>query len=246
MTRRLRIGHLYADFMNVYGDRGNVLALLYRCRARGIEADVATAAAGERFDPSAFDLLLMGGGQDGEQRRVADDLQLHGEAIRAAVADGMPVLAVCGGYQLFGRRYVDDQGNVLPGIAVFDLETRHPGTRANRCVGNVVVDTPLGEVVGFENHGGRTFLAPGQEPFGRVRRGLGNNAKDGTEGARRGNAIGTYLHGSLLPKNPAVTDFLIRRALERREGRAVDLEPLEDTAERAAHARAVALAMRKR
>lgn len=246
MTRGLRVGHLYGDVMNVYGDRGNILALSFRCAARGIAVEVVTVGVGEPFEPSRFDLLLMGGGQDGEQRRVAEDLQVRGEAIRQAVADGLPALAVCGGYQLFGRRYVDDQGNVLPGIGVFDLETRHPGTRANRCVGNVVVDTPLGEVVGFENHGGRTFLGAGQDPFGRVRRGFGNNAQDGTEGARRNNAIGTYLHGSLLPKNPAVTDFLIRTALERKEGGPVDLAPLDDAEESAAHARAVALALGRR
>ena len=152
---------------------------------------------------------------------------------------------VCGGFQLFGPRYVDHQGGIIPGISVFDLETRHPGPRADRCIGDVVLETPEGEVVGFENHGGRTYLAPGQAPFGRVLRGFGNNAEDGTEGARTKNAIGTYLHGSLLPKNPALTDELILLALRRRYGPDVTLAPLPDDAERAAHATAARTAERR-
>lgn len=232
----LRIAHLYPDVMNIYGDRGNIIALRYRCQARGIPCEVVEIGLGDPFDPAAFDLVVMGGGQDREQRRIAGDLQERGPALKEAVADGLPVLAVCGGFQLFGHRYIDHEGGVIPGIGVFDLETRHPGPRADRCIGDVVIETPLGEVVGFENHGGRTYLAPGQEPFGRVRRGHGNNAEDGTEGARTNNAIGTYLHGSLLPKNPALADELLLAALRRRHGPGVTLPRLDDTIERAAHA----------
>lgn len=240
---RIRIAHLYADVMNVYGDRGNALALAYRARARGIDVETVDVAVGAPFDVEQFDLMLVGGGQDGEQRRVADDLLEKGPSIRSAVADGLPCLAVCGGYQLFGRSYVDDRGARLPGIGVFDLETRHSGRREKRCVGNVVLKTRFGDVVGFENHGGRTFLDPGQAPFGELRTGFGNNAKDRTEGAVSENAIGTYLHGSLLPKNPAVTDHLLLTALRRTAANVDELEPLDDHAESAARSRAIDVAL---
>jgi CobQ-like glutamine amidotransferase family enzyme len=244
-ARTLRLAHLYPDVMNIYGDRGNVIALRYRCEQRGIALVVDEINIGDAFDPAEYDLVLIGGGQDREQRRIAADLVEKGGALRAAIDEGLPALAVCGGYQLFGHRYVDQEGGVIPGIGIFDLETRHPGPRADRCIGDVVLATELGEVVGFENHGGRTYLAPGQEPFGRVQRGFGNNANDGTEGARRKNAIGTYLHGSLLPKNPAVADALIEAALRRRYGPGETLAPLEDGAEQAAHAAARQVAERR-
>jgi len=231
--------------MNIYGDRGNVIALRFRCEARGIGFELTEVNLGDPFDARQFDLVLMGGGQDREQRRIADDLAERGPALKAAIDDGLAALAVCGGFQLFGHRYVDQEGGVIPGIGVFDLETRHPGPVADRCIGDVVLATETGEVVGFENHGGRTYLAPGQPAFGTVTRGFGNNAEDGGEGARYKNAFGTYLHGSLLPKNPALADELIRLALERRYGEAVVLEPLDDAPEGAAHAVAVGVAERR-
>lgn len=231
--------------MNIYGDRGNVIALQYRCRARGIECTVADISIGDPFDPAAFDLLLVGGGQDREQRRIAEDLAAKGPAIHEAVEAGIAVLAVCGGFQLFGHRYVDHEGGIIPGIGVFDLETRHPGPRADRCIGDVVLTTDLGEVVGFENHGGRTYLGPRAVPFGAVVRGFGNNASDGSEGARYRNAIGTYLHGSVLPKNPALADELIRLALRHRYGRDIELPPLDDATESRAHVSASAVAARR-
>lgn len=242
---RLRVAHLYPDVMNIYGDRGNAIALRYRCEARGIVCAVVDVRAGEPFDATTFDIILIGGGQDREQRRIAGDLVAKGPAIRAAVDDGQPVLAVCGGFQLFGHRYVDHDGSEIPGIGVFDMETRHPGPRAHRCIGDVIVETDLGEVVGFENHGGRTYLAESQQPFGTIVRGRGNNATDGTEGARRQNAIGTYLHGSLLPKNPALADQLILTALRRRYGDHVDVPPLDDRTELAAHRSAARTAERR-
>lgn len=232
---RLRLAHLYPDVMNIYGDRGNVIALQYRCEARGIAVEVVDVNIGDAFEPGEFDLVLIGGGQDREQRRIAEDLGGRGPALKAAVDDGLPALAVCGGFQLFGHRYVDHDGGVIPGIGIFDLETRHPGPLADRCIGDVVLATELGEMVGFENHGGRTYLAPGQAPFGSVRRGFGNNAEDGREGARYKNAIGTYLHGSLLPKNPALADHLILAALRRRYGESAELPPLNDGIEERAH-----------
>jgi lipid II isoglutaminyl synthase (glutamine-hydrolysing) len=241
----IRVAHLYPDVMNIYGDRGNVIALQYRCRARGIECEVVDVTIGDPFDPDAFDLLLVGGGQDREQRRIADDLVEKGPALKQAVEEGMPVLAVCGGYQLFGHRYVDHEGGVIPGIGVFDMETRHPGPRADRCIGDVIIKTELGEVVGFENHGGRTYLGSGAKPFGTVVRGFGNNASDGGEGARYRNAIGTYLHGSVLPKNPELADELIRLALRHRYGRDIELAPLPNDAELRAHRSAASVAQRK-
>ncbi len=241
---RLRLAHLYADVMNVYGDRGNAIALRYRCEARGIALDVDGIGIGEAFDPGDYDLLIIGGGEDREQRRIADDLVARGPAIRPAVEGGLPALAVCGGFQLLGERYVDADGGVLPGIGVFRMETRHPGEGAERAIGNVLLQTDFGEVVGFENHGGRTWLGDGQEPFGTVVEGRGNNGGDGSEGARVANAIGTYLHGSLLPKNPAVTDFLIGKALARRYGERATLAPLDDTLEAAAREAASAITRR--
>lgn len=241
----LRLAHLYPDVMNIYGDRGNVIALRRRCEARGIGLEVEEVNIGDSFEPTEFDLVLIGGGQDREQRRIADDLVARGPALRGAIDDGLPALAVCGGFQLFGHRYVDHEGGIIPGIGVFDLETRHPGPRADRCIGDVVLATELGEVVGFENHGGRTYLGPGARPFARVQRGYGNNGVDGTEGALQGEAIGTYLHGSLLPKNPAVTDHLIESALQHRYGGEVQLERVDDPYAARAHASAAEVALRR-
>ena len=241
----LRLAHLYPDVMNIYGDRGNVIALRYRCEARAIGLEVVDINVGDAFEPKDFDIVLVGGGQDREQRRIADDLVARGPGLKAAIDDGLAALAVCGGFQLFGHRYVDHDGGIIPGIGVFDLETRHPGPLADRCIGDVVVATEFGDLVGFENHGGRTYLAPTQPPLGTVRRGFGNNAEDGGEGARYRNAYGTYLHGSLLPKNPELADALILAALRRRYGAGTELPPLDDAAETRAHANAVAVADRR-
>ena len=189
-AQKLTLAHLYPDVMNVYGDRGNAIALRYRCEARGIELEVVDVGVGDAL-PDDYDLLMIGGGQDREQRHIAEDLSAKGPRIRGAIDGGLPALAVCGGFQLFGERYVDAEGDVVPGIGVFAMETRHPGTAAERAIGNVLLRTDFGEVVGFENHGGRTYLAEGQEAFGDVIEGRGNNADDGSEGAR---AMG-HAHG---------------------------------------------------
>jgi len=241
----LRVAHLYPRLMNIYGDRGNIMCLRRRCEARGIDFELSELGPGDRFDGTAVDLVFAGGAQDREQRGVADDLiSTKAEAIRAAVEDGVALLAVCGAYQLFGRYYRESTGAELPGVGVFDLHTEHPGEGVPRCIGNVVIewDAPAGRqtIVGFENHGGRTRLGPGAAPLGRVLRGHGNNGGDGFEGAVYRNAFGTYIHGSLLPKNPALADHLITLALSRRHG-AVDLTPLDDRAEQRAHAAALKL-----
>jgi lipid II isoglutaminyl synthase (glutamine-hydrolysing) len=235
MSPRLTIGWLYASKMNIYGDRGNVIALRRRAEWRGIPVEVREIGMGEPI-PTDVDCFFWGGGQDQEQAAVARDLQgAKGVALRAAVEDGAAMLAVCGGYQLLGHEYWPHAAESLPGISLFDA-TSVAGPE--RFIGNVVVETQWGELVGFENHSGLTTLGPGVEPMGRVHIGRGNNGRDGTEGAIYRNAVGCYLHGSLLPKNPVLADWLVARALERHHG-FVELPPLPDEVEQAAHASAV-------
>jgi CobQ-like glutamine amidotransferase family enzyme len=238
---RLTIHHLYADMMNLYGDRGNVISIKKRCEWRGIPVDVVDVGLGERVRPTGCDLFLFGGGQDREQALLADDLSgSKGADLRAIVEDGGVILGVCGGYQLMGHHYETPEGEKLPGVGIFDLHTEPRKPDEARLIGNVLVEVPAPEsreahsVVGFENHGGRTYLDD-CEPLGRVVAGFGNNGKDGTEGARRLNAYGTYLHGSLLPKNPWLTDQLILNAL-RRVDDSFELEPLDDAVEEGAFA----------
>lgn len=246
MTSLLRIGHLYPDVMNLYGDRGNIVALVQRARWRGFMVEVVPISLGDPFRAELVDLLFAGGDQDREQRRVAADLAgAKGEAIRAAIEEGLPALVVCGSYQLFGKRYRPADGPDLPGLGVFDAVTEHPGATVVRCVGNSIVEWEGSLLVGFENHGGRTYLGPGATPLGRVIVGYGNNGEDGTEGARAKNAFGTYLHGALLPKNPRLADTLLALALERR-GEDPVLAPLDESVEEAARRVAIARARAER
>jgi lipid II isoglutaminyl synthase (glutamine-hydrolysing) len=232
----LRVLTLYPEQMNIYADRGNILFLQRRCEWRGLGFRQEAAGPGERFDPGAHDLLYLGGGQDRDQKAVAADMVASkGGEVSSAVEDGAVLLAVCGGYQLLGHSYQMGEER-LPGLGLADLETvREPGPRL---IGNVAIEVDLGEgprtVAGFENHGGRTYLGESATPLGRVIEGFGNNGGDGYEGVRRANLFGTYLHGPLLPKNAWLADHLIGLALERRYGRAPDLEPLDDQLELAA------------
>ena len=239
-ARRVRVGHLYADLLNLYADRGNVVTLRRRCEWRGIDFDVVALGIGDRVAPDMYDLLFMGGGQDGDQAFLADDLfRMKADGLRGAVADGVPLLAVCGSYQLLGHHYDPASGPRLAGLGIFDVHTVHPGPVARRCIGNVVAEWPGAPegaprtLVGFENHGGRTWLGPGATPLARIITGHGNNGEDRTEGIVVANAIGTYLHGSLLPKNPHLADRLIAMALDR--SGATALEPLDDEVEWRAH-----------
>jgi CobQ-like glutamine amidotransferase family enzyme len=242
----LRLLALYPDQMNIYADRGNILFLRHRCEWRGISFSYAAAGPGERFDPGAHDLIYIGGGQDRDQRTVAGDMVTSkGDDLAAAVDDGAVLLAVCGGYQLLGHSYQLGEERI-PGLGLADLETvREPG---ERLIGNVAIEADLGTgpqlIAGFENHGGRTHLGGDAQPLGRVVKGFGNNGRDGLEGVRRDNLIGTYLHGPLLPKNAWLADRLIQMALARREGSEPELAPLDDSLETAAHesARKAALA----
>jgi CobQ-like glutamine amidotransferase family enzyme len=221
--------------MNIYADRGNIAVLRARCSWRGLGFELASSSLGERVDPGAHDLFYLGGGQDRDQVAVASDmLESKRDALHAAADRGAVVLAVCGGYQLLGHSYRVG-GDDLPGIGLADLTTvREPGPRL---IGNCAIEADLGSgpriIAGFENHGGRTHLGPGERPLGRVLSGHGNNGRDGYEGVRRANVIGTYLHGPLLPKNAWLADRLIELAL------GVALGPLPgDALEDAAHAAA--------
>jgi lipid II isoglutaminyl synthase (glutamine-hydrolysing) len=229
---KLRVCSLYPELMNIYADRGNMQLLRARCEWRGIGFELAGATLAEGVDPDAHDLFYMGGGQDRDQALCAQDMvETKKEALHAAAERGAVVLAVCGGYQLLGHEY-EMEGERLPGVGLVDLKTvREPGPRL---IGNCAIEADLGDgtrvIAGFENHGGRTYLAPGEQPLGRVLKGHGNNGRDGHEGVRRGNVIGTYLHGPLLPKNAWLADRLIELALGTR------LEPLpDDSLEEAAH-----------
>jgi lipid II isoglutaminyl synthase (glutamine-hydrolysing) len=242
----LRAVALYPDQMNIYADRGNILFLRRRCEWRGIDFSYAAAGAGESLDPRAHDLIYVGGGQDRDQRIVAEDMVASKRTgLAEAVEDGAVVLAVCGGYQLLGHSYeIGDER--IGGLGLADLETvRQPGPRL---IGNIEIEVRLGdgprELAGFENHGGRTYLGDGAEPLGRVVRGHGNNGSDGLEGVRRQNMIGTYLHGPLLPKNVWLADRLIQLALARRHGGEPELAPLDDALEAAAHEAARKAALR--
>lgn len=240
--RTLRIGWLYPTKMNIYGDRGNVIVLAQRASWRGIEPEVVSIDIGDDL-PDDIDIFFFGGGQDQEQVAVSNDLQGEkGERVRAAIEQGAAALTVCGGYQLFGRGYRPHDAAPLPGIGVFDVETV---AGHERFIGNVVVSSAWGELIGFENHSGLTWLGSGVEPMGRVIHGRGNNGQDGTEGARYRNALGCYLHGSLLPKNPVLADWLIQRGLEYR-GQDATLEPLNDSLERRAHDQALGRALSER
>jgi lipid II isoglutaminyl synthase (glutamine-hydrolysing) len=234
----LRLLALYPEQMNIYADRGNIIFLRRRCEWRGIGFAFAAAGPGEQFDAGAHDLIYIGGGQDRDQLLVAADMVASKrDALSAAVEDGAAVLAVCGGYQLLGHSYqLADQK--VPGLGLADLETiREPG---ERLIGNVAIEVDdlgrgPGLLAGFENHGGRTYLGESAQPLGRVVKGHGNNDRDGFEGVRRANMIGTYLHGPLLPKNAWLADHLIALALTRRYGSEPDLAPLDDALEAAAH-----------
>ncbi|HZR39324.1 MAG TPA: hypothetical protein VFB12_04365 [Ktedonobacteraceae bacterium] len=222
----LTLGHLYPDQLNLYGDRGNILTLRRRCQLRGIELRVVGLGVGDALAPDEYDMLFIGGGQDKEQAYLVQDLyEMKGIGLWAAIEDDMPVLAVCGGFQLLAHYYRPAEGPDMRGLGVFDAWTIHKGPHVARCIGDIAISWNGQTLVGFENHGGRTYLGTAQ-PLGKVLKGYGNNAEDRTEGAIYRNTYGTYLHGSLLPKNPHFADYLIELALQRKYG-----EPLVSSAE---------------
>lgn len=237
------IAHMLPDLLNLYGDGGNVRILEQRLRWRGIPVEVRRIQHGEAVDFSQVDLVFMGGGPDREQKLASEQLLAMRDELAAYVEGDGPLLAICGGYQILGRQWLWGD-ELVPGLGLIDMETRRPGTSADRLIDNMVLESPLAAhpVVGYENHAGRTYLGEGVEGFGRVVSscGHGNNDDDRVEGARYKNVVGTYSHGPLLSKNPEVADWLLARALERRTQRtgtpAADLAPLDDSAELAANA----------
>lgn len=212
-TKPLTILQLYPRDMNIYGDTGNLLALTRRIEQYGLTSHVIDYNQGDLF-PDTIDIIIGGGGQDSGQTKIHDDLIAHGDTLIRLAEQGVPMLMICGLYQLFGHAFITKDGVTIPGIGLLDIETI--GTD-ERLIGNVITEsTEFGSIVGYENHSGQTQLGPDVTPLASVRLGAGNNSRDGHEGARIHNVIGSYLHGSLLPKNPAITDFLIRHALENR------------------------------
>jgi len=223
----LTIGWLYPDLMSTYGDRGNITCLSKRCVWRGIDIEVNKIGLDQKANELVgCDLLFMGGAQDRQQKIAANDLrEKKGPILKKMIENGVPGLFVCGAYQFLGRYYRPAEGENIEGLSVFDLYTRHFGKDKDRCIGNVIVKLTglnvktgvkgrVDTLVGFENHGGRTYLGKGVVPLGEVVYGFGNNGEDKTEGCIYKNAVGTYLHGPLLPKNPHLADYLVKKALE--------------------------------
>ncbi len=233
MTKqKLTIGHLYPDLLNLYGDRGNIQCFRKRLEWRGMEAEVIPFLSGDRIDFSKLDIVLLGGGSDREQELVCGFLKDIQADFKAYVEDGGVVLAVCGGYQLLGKYYKTDK-KTIEGLSILNITTEW---QPERLIRNIVLNSPLFKqpVVGFENHGGRTYIGD-HTPFGKVFYGLGNTGKSGYEGVVYKNVIATYLHGPLLPKNPQVCDYLLERALKRKYGSDVSLPPLPDEMEQKAN-----------
>ena len=234
---RIRVGHLYPEYLNIYADRGNIAVLTRRAALRGHELEVRAVGIGDPLDSSAHDLLYVGGGQDREQGLVAPDLAAKSAAAHDAHARGVALLAVCGGYQLLGRGYRARDGSFLPGVGLFAHETVAADVRM---IGDVLLECELDpgrrhQLAGFENHAGRTLLDADAEPLGRVVHGFGNDGSSGYEGTRLGRAIGTYLHGPLLPRNPWLADWVLAQALAHATGgEPVPLAPLPDELEREA------------
>lgn len=215
MNQPIYILQLYPNDMNIYGDHGNVLVLKRRLQWHGYEPIVIEYNVGDAF-PKTVDLVVGGGGQDSGQEKIHADLLKIGPKLRALADDDTPMLLVCGLYQLFGNFFKTSQGKTLEGIGILDVETH--GTN-ERLIGNIITHNDLyGDIIGYENHSGQTTLGPKAEPFATVVKGAGNNSRDLHEGARYKQVIGTYLHGSILPKNPKIADHMIELAVTKRYG----------------------------
>ncbi len=232
----LNLAYLYPKLLNIYGDRGNVLTLSFRCQVRGIDLNISTINPGDTLQGKDFDMFFIGGGQDQQQILVSNDLQTKKDELIELIENNVVFLSICGGYQLLGKYYKASDGSEIPGIEALDLYTV---AGSKRMIGNVLCkEIESGNtIVGFENHSGKTYLGPLAKPFAKVIRGGGNNGEDGFEGVRYKNVFGTYLHGSLLPKNPYLTDKLIELALERK-GLTMPEVSLNDTFEEIAHKKA--------
>lgn len=227
---RIKIAHLYPIEMNIYGDTGNVLVLEKRLKWRGIEAQIERVGIGDSI-PNDVDIIVSGGGQDRGASSVEDDLRRKGQQLKAMSDDGVAMLLICGTYQLFGHRFITNSKEEIKGIGILDVETYG---QTERLIGNISISTDFGDLVGYENHSGLTYLGDGVRPLGKVISGAGNNGQDSTEGACVNNVFGTYLHGPVLPKNPLFADEIIRLAMIRKYG-SVNLKDLDDSTEQFAH-----------
>ena len=231
----LTIGWLYPELMSIYGDRGNVICLQKRCELRGIETKVLLVGLQTtEKELSSCDILLMGGAQDSQQTIVAKDLEKKKKTLSSLIESGVPGIYICGAFQFLGKYYKEADGTIVNGLGIFDLYTENPGNNFPRLIGNMAFDASgiLGTaapMIGFENHGGRTYLGLGVKPLGKVIKGFGNNGEDGTEGSVYKNSIGTYSHGPILPKNPPIADFLIQEALKKKYKQEFVLSKLDDT-----------------
>ena len=249
-TMTLNICHLYPDLMDTYGDKGNIITIQKRCKWRGIDINLTNITIGQSLPASGFDLYFFGGGQDKAQTIVGKDLMKKGQTLKKAADNGTVFLSICGGYQLLQKYFKTKTGEIIKGIGLFDAYTVGSD---NRMIQNLMIkinpeleqeiksvyqttnyQLPTTNLVGFENHSGKTYLGKNTKSLGKVIKGAGNNGEDKTEGAVYKNAFGCYLHGSLLPKNPHFADYLISKALDRRYGK-VKLKPLDDTLEWQAH-----------
>lgn len=209
--KTITILQLYPNDMNIYGDYGNVLVIKRRLEWYGYTPTVLTYNPGDTF-PSDVDIVIGGGGQDSGQDKIHADLLSIAPKLKALADSGTPMLVVCGLYQLFGHFFKTSAGKTIKGIGILDITTYG---KSERLIGNILTESDdFGQIIGYENHSGQTFLGKSAAPFATVRLGAGNNTKDATEGARYNNVIGTYLHGSILPKNPAVADFMIQTAVK--------------------------------
>ncbi|ACK41353.1 MULTISPECIES: type 1 glutamine amidotransferase [Dictyoglomus] len=232
----LKIYHMYPDLLNLYGDRGNIIVFERRLKWRGIKADIVNFTRDDEKDLEDADIIFLGGGSDREQEILYSHLFKFRSLLKDMVEDGACILAVCGGYQLLGRYYLDAYGNKIEGLSILDFYTR---AEKGRLIGNILIESNLPlktkTIVGFENHGGRTYHD--YEPLGRVMKGFGNNGKDEKEGLVYKNLIGTYLHGPILSKNPHLADYIIKKALERKYKKEINLPELNDCEEMLAHER---------
>lgn len=234
MTKKtIRLLQLYPRDMNIYGDWGNTLVLKRRLEWHGVDVELLAYNPGDTF-PDGVDLIVGGGGQDSGQDIIQNDLAAIGSKLHTAAENGVPMLMICGLYQLFGKFFKTQDGHSIKGIGLLDIET-HAGPE--RLVGNIILESQFGELVGYENHSGQTFLGKNIKPLGKVIKGAGNNGQDDTEGAIYKNVIGTYLHGSILPKNPNLADYLIEQAVIRKYG---DFTPSVINDQFADHARSIA------
>ncbi len=236
---KLIIGYLYGDLMNIYGDTGNIITLQKRAEWRGIEVKVKQISVGDKLNAKDVDLFFFGGGQDQSQVEVAKDLQTKASVLKSEIERGVPLLSICGGYQLLGEYYQPFDGPKLPGVGIFPAYTK---ASHDRMIGNITIACSLlpdALLVGFENHSGKTYLHNKSSALGTISKGFGNNGEDKTEGCIYKNAIGCYMHGSLLPKNPKLADWLLEKALEVKYGKKIELKPLDDTLENQAHIAAI-------